>query len=111
MEGLKRGDVVLLALQGDYGKPRPALIVQSDLFIATHPSVTILPLTSELRNAVLFRIDVAPSAGNGLRKPSQIMLDKISTIAWEKVGERIGRLDDQTLMRVNRSLMVWLGLP
>lgn len=111
MEGLKRGDVVLLALQGDYGKPRPAVVVQSDQFNSVHPSVTILPLTSELRNAPLFRIDVAPSAGNGLRKPSQIMLDKISTIAREKVGAQIGRLDEQALLQVNRSLMVWLGLP
>jgi mRNA interferase MazF len=111
MEGLKRGDIVLLALQGDYGKPRPALVVQSDLFNAAHPSITVLPLTSELRDAALFRIDVAPSPGNGLRKPSQIMLDKISTIAREKVRDRIGHLDEQTLLRVSRSLMVWLGLP
>jgi mRNA interferase MazF len=111
MEGLKRGDVVVLALQGDYGKPRPALIVQADLFNAAHPSVTVLPLTSELRDAGLFRIDVASSPANGLRKPSQVMLDKISTIAREKIGGRIGRLDEQTMLRVNRSLMVWLGLP
>jgi mRNA interferase MazF len=111
MEGLKRGDVVLVALQGDYGKPRPALVVQSDPFNPAHPSVTILPLTSELRDAVLFRIDVAPSPGNGLRKPSQIMLDKISTIARDRIGGSIGHLDAQTMLRVNRSLMVWLGLP
>jgi mRNA interferase MazF len=111
MEGLKRGDVVLVALQGDYGKPRPALVVQADLFNATHPGVTILPLTSELRDAALFRIDVAPSAKNGLSKPSQIMLDKASTIARQKIGARIGRLDEQALMQVNRSMMVWLGLP
>lgn len=111
MEGLTRGDIVVLALQGDYGKPRPALVVQSDAFNPTHPSVTVLPLTSELRDAPLFRIDVAPSADNGLKKPSQIMLDKIATFAREKVGERIGRLDKATMLQVNRSLMVWLGLP
>jgi mRNA interferase MazF len=111
MESLKRGDLVLLALQGDYGKPRPALVVQSDLFNAAHPSVTVLPLTSELRDAALFRIDVAPAPENGLRKPSQVMLDKVSTIAREKVGGRIGRLDEETMVRVNRSLMVWLALP
>ena len=111
MEGLKRGDIVLVALQGDYGKPRPALLVQSDLFNATHPSVSILPLTSELRDAPLFRIPVAPSAGNGLKKPSQVMLDKPFTVAKERIGGRIGRIDEPTLMRVNRSLMVWLGLP
>lgn len=111
MEGLRRGDVVLIALQGDYGEPRPAVVVQSDLFNPAHPSVTILPLTSELRDAPLFRLDVALSEDNGLGKPSQIMLDKVATIARQKVGERIGRLDEQTLLQVNRSLMVWLGLP
>ncbi len=110
MEGLKRGDIVLIALQGDYGKARPALVVQSDLF-EVHPSVTLLPMTSELRDAALFRVDVAPSPENGLKKPSQIMLDKLATISREKVAARIGMLDDSTLLRVNRSLMVWLGLP
>jgi mRNA interferase MazF len=111
MESLKRGDIVVLALQGDYGKPRPALVVQSDLFNATHPSITILPLTSELRDAPLFRIDVAPSSANGLKKPSQLMLDKISTIARDKIGSRIGRLDDPSMIQVSRSMMLWLGLP
>jgi mRNA interferase MazF len=110
VEGLRRGDVVLLALQGDYGKPRPAVVIQSDVF-SMHPSVTILPLTSELRDTPLFRIDVPPSPANGLKKPSQVMLDKASTIAREKIGARIGRLEDEALVRVNRSLMLWLGLP
>ena len=111
MEGLRRGDLVLVALQGDYGKPRPALVIQSDLFNATHPGVAIVPVTSELRDAPIFRIDLEPSAENGLRKRSQAMLDKPFTVAREKIGERIGRLDAATLLRVNRSLMVWLGLP
>ena len=110
MESLRRGDVVVVALQGDYGKPRPALVVQSDLFSA-HSSVAILPITSELLAAPLFRIGVEPSAGNGLRKPSQIMIDKTYTVAREKIGGRIGRLDDATLLQVNRSMMLWLGLP
>jgi len=110
MEGLRRGDIVVVALQGDYGKPRPALVVQSDLF-STHSSVAILPITSELLAAPLIRIGVEPSADNGLRKPSQVMIDKPYTVAREKVGGRIGRLDEATLLQVNRSMMVWLGLP
>jgi len=111
VEGLKRGDIVVAALQGDYGKPRPALVIQSDLFNETHPSISILPLTSELRDAPLFRIPVAPSAENGLKRPSQIMLDKLFTVARERIGGQVGRLDEATLLRVNRSLMIWLGLP
>ena len=97
-----------VALPGDYGKPRPALIIQSDLF-AEHPSVTVLPVTSELRNTFLFRIEVEPSADNGLKKPSQVMVDKATTVPHEKVGEAFGRLDDTTLVAVNRALAVFLG--
>jgi len=110
MEGLKRGDVVVVALQGDYGKPRPALVVQSDLF-STHSTVAILPITSEMLGAPLFRISVEPSADNGLKKPCQIMIDKPYTVAKGKIGGRIGRLEEPTLLQVNRSMMVWLGLP
>jgi len=110
MEVLRRGDVVIVALQGDYGKPRPALVVQSDLFSA-HASVAILPITSDLLAAPLFRISVQPSADNGLGKPSQIMVDKPYTVARQKIGGRVGRLEEATLLQVNRSMMVWLGLP
>ena len=76
---MKRGDLVTIALQGDYGKPRPALVVQSDLF-SEHPSVTILPVTSDLRKAPLFRIDVEPTAGTNLKNRSQVMVDKVQTV-------------------------------
>ena len=79
-----RGTVVVVALQGDYGKPRPALVVQSDLFSAL-PSVTILPITSELRDAPLYRISISPTPETGLQKPSQIMVDKPQTIHREKI--------------------------
>ncbi len=105
---MKRGDLVTVALQGDLGKPRPALVIQSDLFDA-HPSVTILPVTSELRDAPLFRILVNPTELNGLAKPSQIMVDKPQSIAREKIGEVFGRLDDETMLAVNRALAVFLG--
>ena len=105
---MKRGDVVTIALQGDYGKPRPALVIQSDLFDA-HPSVTILPITSELRDTPLFRIDVEPNDANGLRKKSQVMVDKAQTVTRGKVGKTCGHLDDQTMLAVNRLLALFLG--
>lgn len=98
-----------IALQGDLGKPRPALVIQSDLFDA-HPSVTILPVTGELRDAPLFRIPVPPNEANGLSKPSQIMVDKPQSVAREKVGRVIGRLDDETMVAVNRALAIFIGV-
>lgn len=111
MEALKRGDIVLVALAGDYGKPRPALIVQSDLFNECHPSVAVLPITSELRSTPLFRVTVEPSRANGLRRLSQIMVDKPHTVARERLRDVIGCLEVDMQTRVNRSLLVWLGLP
>jgi len=105
---MRRGDLVTVALQGDLGKPRPALVIQSDLFDA-HPSVAILPVTGELRNAPLFRIPVKPTEQNGLTKPSQVMVDKPQSVARKKVGSVIGRLDDETMLAVNRALAVFLG--
>ena len=105
---MKRGDLVTIALSGDYGKSRPALIIQSDLF-DVHPSVSILPVTGELRDAPLFRIAVAPSQANGLRKSSQVMVDKIQTVARSRVGKTIGRLEQETLVAVNRALAIFLG--
>ncbi|SAL05011.1 growth inhibitor PemK [Caballeronia arationis] len=106
---MRRGDLVTIALQGDYGKPRPALIIQSDLFDA-HPSVTILPVTSELRATPLFRIALEPSAINQLSKPSQIMVDKAQTVAREKIGAAFGRLEDETMVAVTRALAVFIGI-
>jgi mRNA interferase MazF len=105
---MKRGDLVTVALQGAYGKPRPALVIQSDLF-DTHPSITVLPVTSELRDAPLFRIRVEPSAGNGLRQASDVMVDKPQSVPRDKVGEPIGGLADDTMLRVNRALALFLG--
>ena len=105
---MRRGDLVTIALQGDYGKPRPALVIQSDLF-AEHPSIVIAPVTSALRDTPLFRITLAPTVGNGLNKPSQVMVDKVQTVAREKLGPVFGRLEDDTLLSVNRALAVFLG--
>jgi mRNA interferase MazF len=105
---MKRGDLVSIALSGDYGKPRPALVVQSDFFSA-HPSVTILPVTSDLRETPLFRIAVEPTAVNILNKTSQVMVDKIQTVPAEKVGPVFERLNDMEMLSVNRALALWLG--
>jgi len=84
------------------------LVIQSDLF-DLHPSVVILPVTSELRDAPLFRILVDSTELNGLNKPSQVMVDKPQSITREKVGAVFGRLDDETMLAVNRALAVFLG--
>jgi mRNA interferase MazF len=107
--GMKRGDLVPVVLAGSYGKPRPALVIQSNLF-EKHPSVTVLPITTELRPIETFRIPVEPNPKNGLRVFSQIMIDKTHTIPRDKTGEPFGKLDAQTLTAVNRALAVFLGL-
>jgi len=107
---MRRGDFVTVATQGDYGKPRPALVVQNDLFDAL-PSVVILPLTSLLRDdADQIRIDVAPSDENGLREKSQIAVDKVTVIPVAKVGKTIGRADDALMLRVTRAMALFLGV-
>jgi mRNA interferase MazF len=105
---VRRGDLVTVALQGAYGKPRPALVIQSDLF-AEHPSVTILPVTSELRATPLFRIQVEPSPENGLQVTSQVMVDKAQSVPRDKIGAAFGQLDTEAMVAVNRALAVFLG--
>ena len=105
---MRRGDLVTVASPGAHGKPRPTLVIQSDLF-DEHPSVTILPVTGEQRDTPLFRIDVAPTGANGLRKPSQIMVDKAQTIPREKLGEAFGRLEDDRMLAVTRALALVPG--
>jgi mRNA interferase MazF len=107
---LKRGEVVTVALPGDYGKPRPAVVVQSDLFNDTHASVTVAPVTSTLVNAPLFRLAIEPSPRNGLRALSQVMVDKLTTVRRERIGASIGELEPDSMMRVNRALALWLGI-
>jgi mRNA interferase MazF len=106
---VKRGDLITIAVSGDYGKPRPALIVQADAF-AEHPSFTVLPLTSELVDAPLLRITVEPGQDTGLRLRSQVMVDKATTIPRAKTGHRIGQLEAATLERVSQALAAFLGI-
>lgn len=104
-----RGDLVTIAAQGDFGKPRPALVIQADPFSA-HASVTVLPITSTLVAAPLLRVTVQPSAENGLQKPSQVMVDKAITVRREKIGPAFGRIDAEALAAVERRLAVFLGI-
>ena len=107
---IRRGDFVLATAPGDYGKPRPMLVVQSDLF-AGLPSISVCPLTSLLRNdAGLLRIAVDPDAANGLRKSSQIAIDKMTALPKTRFGEVIGRADDALMLQVTRALAVFLAI-
>ena len=106
---MKRGCLVTVKLPGDYGKPTPALVVRSDFFEA-HPSLTVLPITSDLIPAPLCRITVGPSESTGLTKSSQIMVDKVQTVSKKRIGKVIGSVDDTALLEVNRALAVFLGI-
>ncbi|MBC7203965.1 MAG: type II toxin-antitoxin system PemK/MazF family toxin [Pusillimonas sp.] len=104
-----RGDLVTIAMQGDFGKPRPAVIVQSNHFIH-HPTVSVLLVTSKVVNAPLLRITLEPNETNGLEHPSQVMIDKIMTVRREKIGAAFGRVDNNVLMQIDRTLAVFLGI-
>ena len=104
-----RGDLVTVVLPGDYGKPRPAIVVQSDAFPHLS-STTVLPLTTTLFEQQLLRISVEPTATNGLRQLSQVMIDKVTTIRNDKVGVAIGKLDDETMVRIDRAIALFFGL-
>ena len=107
---MRRGDIWTIdGGQGYAGKPRPVVIVQYDSFNATD-SVTICAFTSDETEAPLFRLPVDPSPRNGLRVTCRMMVDKIITVPKSKVGVRVGRLEDEDILRLNRSLAVFLGL-
>ena len=106
---MRRGDLVTVALPGDFGEPRPALVVQSDLF-SSHATVTVLPVTSTPAEAPLFRLPVDPTPDNGLREPSFVTVDKTMSIRTEKLGAAFGRLGRTDMTRVNRALALFLGI-
>ncbi|MDD3554834.1 MAG: type II toxin-antitoxin system PemK/MazF family toxin [Deltaproteobacteria bacterium] len=106
---MMRGDLVTVAMQGDFGKPRPALVIQADLF-SEHTSVTLLPITSTLVEAPLLRITLQPNSENGLKKPSQVMVDKIMTVRRDKVGPAFGHIDVDALVQIERCLALFLGI-
>ncbi|MGH6898615.1 MAG: type II toxin-antitoxin system PemK/MazF family toxin [Geminicoccaceae bacterium] len=107
---MRRGEVWTVAGGRGYaGKPRPAVIVQDDRFDAT-ASITLCAFTTDPTDAPLFRLLIEPSATNGLRVPCRLMVDKITTVPKSKVGSRIGRLDDEDILRLNRAVLIFLGL-
>ncbi len=106
---MTRGEIVTVALSGDYGKPRPAVIIQSDQLVGTK-SVLICPLTTSSRDAPLFRVAVEANAGSGLSRPSQIMADKLTAVRRDRVGRRIGSLDEATLMALDQVLAFVVGI-
>jgi len=107
---VKRGDIWTVAGGPAYaGKPRPALILQDDAFDAT-ASITICPFTTHAVDAPLMRLPIDPSERNGLRASSQLMIDKITTVSKKKLETRAGRLSDEDIVRVNRAVLVFLGL-
>jgi mRNA interferase MazF len=107
---MRRGDIRTVSGGKDYaGKPRPVVILQDDSFDATD-SITICALTTDETDAPLFRLAVEPNDRNGLRSPCRMMVDKITTVAKAKVGARVGRLDDEDILRLNQAVLVFLGL-
>jgi mRNA interferase MazF len=107
---VKRGEIWTVSGGPDYtGKPRPAVLLQDDAFEAT-ASVTLCPLTTRGIDAPLVRLTVEPSDRNGLRASSQLMVDKITTVSKTKVRGRLGRLSDEDIIRMNRAVIVFLGL-
>lgn len=108
---MKRGAIVVVAARGAYtGKPRPALVVQSDLFNPTHSSITICPITTDCVDAPLFRFTLPPGSRTGLKKPSQVMIDKIVSVPRAAISEEIGECDSGELEAVDDSLRRWLAL-
>ena len=106
---MNRGDFVTIAIQGDFGKPRPALVIQSDQFSA-HATVTVLLVSSALVNAPLLRVTVQPGEKNGLQKPSQVMIDKAMTVKRDKLGKTFGAAGDEAMLEVGRCLAVFMGI-
>jgi mRNA interferase MazF len=107
---MRRGDVVVVAATGDYGKPRPAVIVQTDAFPETCTAVVICQMTLEIVEAPDFRVTINPTRQNGLRVRSQVMADKPVTVRRTRIGQSIGRLDDRDIGRLDVALAFVMGL-
>ncbi len=105
---IQRGNIIICALQGDFGKPRPALVVQSDLFNETHSSITVCPITSHAVDAPLFRIALNPSQHSGLLQHSFVMVDKITSIPRSKISKVIGFVSTPELQEIKRAMENWL---
>ena len=106
---MERGDLVTVAVAGDYGKPRPALVIQSDHLPETD-SVLVCLLTTTLRDAPLFRFELPANPETGLKQPSQVMVDKIMAVRRDRCGARIGKVDPSTMLALNRLLAFVVGV-
>ena len=107
---VKRGDVVIAVLTGDYGKPRPVVVVQSDVYNPTHSSIVVCPITSHFVESPLFRLTVSPDPGNGLEAESQIMVDKLVALRDDRIRKRIGTFGPAELRTLDKALRLWLAL-
>lgn len=106
---MKRGDLITVAMHGDFGKPRPALVIQADSFDGL-PTVSVLPVTGTLTTAPLLRVTVEPDKENGLLKVSQVMIDKVITVKRDKTGEAFGRINTNLMTEIERRLALFLGI-
>ena len=106
---MNRGNFVTISMPGDFGKPRPALIIQSDQF-SKHATVTVLLVSGTLVDAPLLRVTIQPDETNGLQKPTQVMVDKAMTVKRDKLGKVFGSAGDATMLEVGRCLAVFLGI-
>ncbi len=104
-----RGDLVTVALPGDFGKPQPALVIQADAFNPTHETVVVLLVSSYLIDAPLFRVSVEASEKNGLKQTSQVMIDKVMTVKKERLGNVFGQIEKKQMAEVNRLIAVFMG--
>jgi len=107
---IKRGTIVTCIIAGDFGKPRPALVIQSDLYNPTHPSVVVLPITTHLLETPLFRIDIAAGKQNGLQQASQIMVDKVTALKRERIRQIVGRVSPALMETCEARLLDFLQL-
>jgi len=108
---MTRGAVVIVAAKGAYTrKPRPALVVQADLFNPTHASITVCPITSDCVDAPLFRVPLPPGDRTGLSTASQVMVDKVVSVPRTAIVCEVGRCDSDQLAAVDDALRIWLDL-
>jgi len=107
---VKRGDVVIILMQGDGGKPRPGIIVQSDRLNEAATSLLVCPLSSDIRKPGILRPIIEPTDANGLRLQSQVMIDKLSALSRDRIRQIIGTLDGDAMERIDQALLLVLGL-
>lgn len=107
---MQRGDIIVCVLSGDYGKPRPAVIVQSNLFNKIHDSLTVCPFSTHLYEAPLFRLLLSPNKQNGLKEASQIMIDQMVSLKRSKIRQKIGVLTNDQMNKLDEAMTLWLGL-